>query len=216
MKYIKENDMKKNRVIVSIMLVCIALFSLCSCKDGGDSSTGTNANKSPITIVYDFSVKSTDFVVELGSTYILAAEYGNEQITFHVDDSSILSINEEGLITPLKKGITYITITATNTDKNVICKVTVSDGENYRVVFDDLGYEYELTVNASKRFSVKTYLGDVEYQDEITWSVENVSNNVTLTKVGNDCWFKASQQGTYVLKALSSKGGVATITVVVK
>ena len=204
--------MKKHKVIVSIIVAWITLFSLCSFM----ACEKENSEKSPVTIVYDFSVKSTDFVVELGSTYMLSAEYGNEQITFQVDDGTILSVSEDGLITPLKKGVAYITITAANTDKNVICRVTVSDGENYRVVFDNFGYEYELTVNASKRFSVKTYIGNEEYQDEITWSVENNSNSVTLTKAGNDCWFKASQQGEYVLKALSSKGGVATINVVVK
>ena len=201
--------MKKLKKFISIIFACILSLCFIVACDKGD-----NTDK-PIVITYDFSVKSTDFVVELGSTYKLSAEYGNEKVTYHVDDETIININENGVISPLKKGVAYVTITATNTDDSVICKVTVADGEKYRVVFDDIGYEYELTVNASKRFSVKTYLDDAEYQDDITWSVENNANHVTLTKVGNDCLFKASQVGTYVLKAVSAKGGVATISIVV-
>ncbi len=204
--------MKKQKVFISVIVAFITLFPLIvftGCQKKGGEET-------PVTIVYDFSVKSTDFVVELGTTYKLSAEYGNERVSYEVDDDTVLSINENGLITPVKKGVAYITVTATNTNKTVICKVTVADGVSYKVVFDDIGYDYELSVNASKRFSVKTFVENVEYKDEITWVVENNPQNVTLTKIGNDCTFKASVAGTYVLKALSSKGGVATINVIVR
>lgn len=168
------------------------------------------------TIEYDWSVNSTDCKIEIGNTYRLVACYGAEEVSFSVDDEDILTITQEGIITPLKTGTAYVTITATNTTKNIVCKISVTDGANYLVVFDELGCEFVLKVNAVKTFCVKTYNGDKEYQDEITWIVEQNSEYVILISNGNSCNFKASKAGTYYLKALSKKGGMATASVVVE
>ena len=206
--------MKKSKKIFFLIsiLFAVALMFLVSCNNQPEQKVEYASNTSE----YDWSVNSTDVIIEKGTVYKIVACYGAEQVYFSVDNDSIISVSQDGTVTPLNKGVAYVIITASNTNKNVVFKVTVTDGSNYKVEFDEFGCDYVLKVNAVKTFSVKTYIENVEYQDEITWSVEHDAECVTLWPNGNLCMFKASKSGTYTLKAFSKCGGVATISVVVE
>lgn len=210
--------MRRIYIVFSIILLClISLTSISMAACGNDENDGKEEIITKTkTIEYDWSVNSTDCIVEMGTTYKLVACYGAEEVSFSVDDESILKITKEGVITPIKTGTAYVTITATNTSKNIVCVVSVTDGGNYQVKFDELGCEFVLKLDAVKIFTVKTFIGDKEYQDDITWIVEQNSEYISLMPNGNSCEFKASKTGTYSLKALSKKGGMATISVLVE
>ncbi len=189
--------MKKS---IFAFLCFIFIFSFVACK--GTSSTVT----SPQT-THNFSVNKNEVTLEVNDTFDLVAIYGEETVTYSVDDATVATVSASGVVTALKEGVANITISAGGQER--ICKVNVVTYE-YSIALVDAGNK-NMTTGTVLSFSAKTYRDGEEYEGTISWS----STGGTVTATGKKATFTATQVGEYTLTATSEKGATVSCTITV-
>lgn len=208
--------MKKLKLIISILIVCLSFLTAFAFIGCGDQSTGETDNKPSKVIYYDFSVSDTEVTMEIDQVYTIVAAYGKAEIVFESSDNTIVSVSSNGQLLAKKCGVAYITITAKDADKQMVAKVTVTEKSIYAIEFNKSDVESVVLVNANVNLSVITTKNGFEYTDTITWSIEGDASSITLIPNGNVCTFRSSVIGQFIVKAISCAGATATYTIVVQ
>jgi uncharacterized protein YjdB len=184
-----------------VLILSVAIFSV-GCKDKGET----------ITVTHDFTLSETNKTMEIGETFTLVASYGDSMITFTSDDTDVVTVSDVGIVTALKAGKAYITVSSDSTDDKRVCEITVIDTD-YSVSFNEYG-EYSVMVGAYKNLAVKTLKNGVEYDGKVTWTVS--SNDAKLINIdGRSATFVASKAGTYEVSVNGEKGGQAKLVITV-
>ena len=100
-------------------------------------------------VINNFSISSSELELEVGDTAELSANHADSNITWTVEDESVVSLdknsttnNETVTITALKNGST--TITAINGGNSLTCTITVREAINYGTL------AHPLTVDEAK------------------------------------------------------------------
>ena len=100
-------------------------------------------------VINNFSISNSELELEVGDTAELSANHADGDITWTVEDNSVVSLdknsttnNETVTVTALKNGST--TITATTGGNSLICTVTVREAINYGTL------AHPLTVDEAK------------------------------------------------------------------
>ncbi len=142
--------------------------------------------------VTGLKLNNTELSLEIGDTFQLTAEVSpkeaNQAVSYQTSDSSVASVDPNGLITAKKAGTATITAAAEDGGKKVTCTVTVS--------------QYTYNVNKLVNVAVK-YLGTIEDPPD--------SNLVTF----NDWYFGKTGMavpwcGVFVTKVIYDAGMMGT------
>lgn len=178
--------MKKFKLILSLIL-CLFVFSAVSCKKEEDRQVGT--------VSYILSVNKSTITLEEGENFRIVAVCGDEDVTFSSRDSEIATVSEDGIVTAVSAGTTYITISAGEQKK--LCQISV------------VSYDYKLTLNetnvlmvvgAQKKITATYVCEDKTIDGKISWKVTK-SDKCKLTETENGVIFTATEKGVYTLTA---------------
>ncbi len=184
--------MKKSiKNIIFGILTILTCFSF-ACAGNVNSQ---NANSKPT-----LNVLTTEYVLYTGSKTAINVDYdGKESVKYVCADPKIATVSDNGEITGISAGFTFIDVIAGT--EQVGCLVTVKEG-GYSV---SLGYEQiTLVVGGNKTFTAIPLLNGNEYQDSVQFSITN-SENAKLNSNGNSASFVADKVGTFVLTAKTDK-----------
>ena len=160
--------MKKSiKNIMFAILIILTCFSF-ACAGNVNSE---NSNSKPA-----LNLLTTEYVVYTGGKAEIKVAYdGKSSIKYVCADPNIATVSDNGEITGVSAGFTFIDVIA-GTEK-VGCLVTVKDG-GYSV---SLGYEQiTLVVGGNKTFTATPLLNGNQYQDSVQFSItdsENVKEN---------------------------------------
>ena len=138
---------------------------------------------------------------------ILPLKAVNRGLSFSVEDESIASVNENGVITAKYFGETYVTVASKeNAAATAKRKVLVTDTSVHKLVLNE-GYKAELYEGETQELSVTVYPKEAENKS-VTWissdeSILHVSANGTVTSRG---------AGTATVTAVSNDNGEAKDT----
>ncbi len=185
---------------IIVMILCLLFgcsFAACADKEGQQPA-----------MMHNFSVNESEITLEVNDTFELVAAYGEEEITYSVENGEVATVSETGLVTAKKVGVTYVTISAGEEERT--CKVNVVTYE-YTVQIVGIAPNVNMTVNTVLQFSAKLYRNGVEYEGNVTWS----ANGGTVTSNGTRATFTVAQKGVYTVTATSEKGATASFVVTV-
>lgn len=199
--------MKKSKFFILTSIFCIIL--IISCVYAGCGKEETNNS-----IHYSFSVSTTDITMKVGEEKKVYAVYGKEDVSFKIDDEKIAVVDEEGNITAKGLGITYLTISATNTDEIVKCTVNVVASAVYEIQFNNEFENIKIYVDASVLLSVRNICNGEVYNSKTTWSA-NSGAVILQPQSDTSCRFKATVAGTYTITVTNEEGVSQTVTIVV-
>ena len=188
------------RLILLICCLCAICFVFSAC--------GENA---PANVSYTFSVNVDEKTIEVGDVFQIYAAYGDKKLNYSSDNESVATVTENGKVNAINSGVAYITISVEGSNETYICEITVVQPQ-YIVSFIDEG-SYKVFVGATKSLKVKAFRDGQEYSDTFIFTVN--STNASIETINNGCVFKATEAGTYEVKATSGKGAVATIIITV-
>ena len=138
---------------------------------------------------------------------ILPLKAVNRGLSFSVEDESIASVNENGVITAKYFGETYVTVASKeNAAATAKRKVLVTDTSVHKLVLNE-GYKAELYEGETQELSVTVYPKEAENKS-VMWissdeSILHVSANGTVTSRG---------AGTATVTAVSNDNGEAKDT----
>ncbi|WP_197492116.1 Ig-like domain-containing protein [Paenibacillus jamilae] len=131
----------------------------------------------------------------------------DEQITYSVADENILSVSPTGLVTPLKKGISKITISFRNISQTIQVNVTSSTTNNYTAHIT--GDEF-IKYNMTKSFTCSFKDNGIDRQEKAHfWLTEIDGLTTTLASIieqdGQVCKIKANnKKGRVILHVENS------------
>ncbi len=154
----------KLKILLMLLISCVffAFFSFgCNNNKPGTSNGGANAtdylkiNKSQVTVV-------------MGETVLLEAKYNyrdNTQLVFSIDDSSVASVSESGLVTGIKAG--QAIVTATYGESTDTCQVKVESQGNVPSLEFIYGVDDNVTcfVNDGINLGAQILFNGKEYTD---------------------------------------------------
>ena len=188
--------MKRLRFILVALLSLGMLLASTACKD----------KTADYTVEHSFSLNETKIELEVGETFDILASYGDETLTYSVDDDKVATVSNEGKVTAIKEGVAYVTVSAGGLTR--VCKITVVDVE-YTIELDC--EDVIVMVNTRKKLQVSLLREGVPYNGKVTWS----ANGGTLSADGEVAWFHATEKGEYVITVQSDKGAKATCKITV-
>lgn len=190
----------KKRVSILTLLICLFACCFAACSKNASPST---------TVTYSFSLNRTEITLDAGETFALVAVCGNATVAFDTSDAAVVTVDENGKITAVGAGETFVNATANGETRS--CKVTVYAPE-YKLVLDK---DDEITVaqNAAIEITATLLRDGVEKETKIEWSVTNAAT-CTLNANGSTAVFQSAAAGEYVITVSCDKG-IATITVTV-
>ena len=218
--------MKKSpRIFVFLSLP----FLLCGCVDTSSSTTNSSSNIISVTSV---SLNANTISLYVGETFnfvttILPDNASDKSFTYKVDDLTIASIDNNGLLTSLSKGETTLTVTSNDNSLTDTCSVTVLEKDDTKPVVNVTSVslnENSKTLETGATFKLEaTVLPSNASDKSVTWSSSDSSivgvneGLVTANKVGSatisvttvDGNYKASCNFTIIEKDTSN---IASIT----
>ncbi len=188
------------KIISSIILVfiCLSFTLLCSACD---------SNKNKYQTMSSFSLNKSEITLEVNDTFAIVASYGQEKIVFSVDDNTIATVSETGLVKAVKVGTTYVNIVAG--DETRMCKVEVVE-YTYTVELDkpsvvNMQSGTKLTISAT------TLRNGNKYTGRVTWS----TTGGNLISNGQEAVFTTTEKGTYTVTATTEKGVMTSCVITV-
>lgn len=191
--------MKKYIILIFSIICCL---SLVACGTSKKEDIDFNFEKE-----HNFSVNKSEINLEVNDSFELIAKYGEEKVTFSIEDSSVATVSESGVVTALKEGCTYVNIVSAGEKR--YCKVNVVT-YNYTVKID--GKEkINATVGTVLHFLAKTYLNEEEYDGKISWTV--TGGNIVAD--GNTVIFTSNEKGVFTLTAKTDKGASSSCVITV-
>lgn len=165
----------------------------------------------PVTKV---TLNSSELTMKVGKTATLTASVQPSNATAKVltwksSNTSVATVNDNGVVTGVKKGTATITATAPSGVK-ATCTVTVVD-KIVPVTSISLSRSYlTLDINETERLTVSFYPSNATDQ-EITWS----SSSSSVASVSSSGTVTANKEGTATITAKTSNGKTATCRVTV-
>lgn len=192
----------KNKKKIAILLAAAILGSLCGCekenyyeKDNNNSNYGDSSELKKV--VFESEEKSVKLGTQTQLEYILVPAGGIvKSCTFESSDETVVSVDDTGKITALKKGTAVIKGTF---NEGVVCEctVTVEDLPNAVITCDAPSeaytndtYEASVALNGFTSGMIKVVCGgvtgSVTKEDEVT-NLNDESNTAYI--VGNDFRF---------------------------
>lgn len=191
-------------ILAVIVSLGLCLFSACS-KNGGTKDA-------PQTVSYNFFISSTALSLEKGQSEKLECRYGDKQIVFTSSDTQVALVDQNGTVTAVAVGETYITAKAEGVaGAEKICKISVIEN-NYAVTFDR-GGEVNAVLGGGQvtlDFTATVYKnGEKSY---LTATYEVTPEGCVLKTEGRAARITFSAAGEYVITA-TYKNASAKITV---
>ncbi len=183
--------MKRKNIIISI-LVCAIL--LCFSFAFGCSSCSTEKERG-------LYVVADEYVIEVGSSQnVLATCNQGKTISYESYDSKVATVDANGKITGISKGVTFIKVSTSKND-GVQCKVTVNQSE-YGL---DIGYSnVNLVVGSRITFNAEFFKNGVQYEGNVSYSVSS-PDKCGFERNGLSATFTATEVGSFVVEATSEK-----------
>lgn len=163
----KELKMKKIFVkiisFVAVLTICFSMFAIVGC---GEENVG-------------FSLSATELSVEEYESAVLTANL-SEKVNFKSEDTSIATVDENGKIYGISKGVTYISVSSEkHTEK---CKVIVLRNSTLPFIYVDKDY---LKIEKGSSISVNASL---KYKDtvlDVSLTATSANSAVSIVKDGN-------------------------------
>ena len=178
-------------------------------KDSGVTAT------CDITVIYkvsDISLSRNEIEIEAGKTYSLKAEISpqqasNKSVVWKSSDDNIASVNENGVVTGVSSGETYVTVTSEDGGKYASCKVVVrkSTISGCRIVFEDSLQVYDGT---PKTPAVSVFDDNLQLTQGVNFEVSYEENvyagigTVVITGIGN--YEGLTRKGFTIKKAVNN------------
>lgn len=125
----------------------------------------------------------------------------NKQLTYIVDDSNIISIDDNGLITSKEKGKTNVTILSTNGISTLI-----------EVIVEESNDDLALNIDEIKLSRGETYQLKSNYVTGIEW----YSSNNKVATVSSNGLVKAISNGEAIITIVNSYGRINTAKIIVE
>lgn len=170
----------------------------------------TGCKNDEFDVVHDFTLNKTEITVEVGGSYLLIASCGDCDISFSSDNEDVVSVGNDGMVTALKEGTAYITVSSEGSSSVRKCLVKVVKTE-YSVAFAEQG-DFTVFVGAYKKLTAITLRNGIQYDGQITFSV--LGNGASIVEVdGYSATFVWEQAGTYEVVATDSHGKQAKLVV---
>ncbi len=182
------------------------------------SKTGVTKSVSLIvTAIPVSSIKLSDSnrKINIGEEYpliatISPADASYKTIKWTSSNSSILSVNEKGLVTPHKVGIATITATTTN-GKSASCKFTITDEIVLPTSIKISKSQIEVKEKGKIGLTAVIQPSNATNQ-KVTWSIENEN----LAMINNQGLITGVNDGVTRVTAKTTNGKTATAFVVIK
>ena len=180
------------------------------------SPTPTQKPTSTPMVIESLSFNEENVSVKKGNSLNLVvevkpSELSSSKLTWKSSDSSIVSVDENGVITGLKEGTVTITVTSSN-GKSATCKVTVTTDsiDVEKIVLNPT--EMNLKVGSTSQITSKV-LPENATNRELVWT----SNNPNVVTVDNNGIVKAINPGNTTITVKTKDGKVvATVNVTIE
>ena len=189
--------MKKTiKCILLILSIAFMTLGVVACSSGGAQTQPARIN-----------LLANKYTIEAGAKEKIAYEYdGKDQVIFTSSDTQIVSVEENGEITAIKKGTAFITLT---TEKDTaVCCVNVFEREHAV----DLGVsEYTMVVGSTLSLNATTYIDGKVSDGNVEWSIESSENDYEFNSNGKSAQFKAKKIGYYTIKVESDKDSATCV-----
>lgn len=187
--------MKNKTSILLIIMILIFSLGVVGC---GNKEANNTTNTPDVTSTLSLSTTRMQLEVD-DFEYLYAGYNGEDQITFTVEDDSIISLTVEGdkaKITALKVGYTYIDVEVDGESKT--CRVDVIAPE-YTIELDRQSNSISVMVGTKHVVKAIVYKDNVELEAEVEWQVSG--GNSTKTINGNEIEIEVNEAGEYTVTA---------------
>ena len=179
------------------LLIAIATFSLSGCSidfsSGNNSSTiSDNSSDSTLSNITNISLNLTSATLDIGETAQLYTTVSPSDaiynLTYSSSDTSIASVDDEGLITGISSGEATITVSETGSNINATCVVTVSDKtlDAWTIMVYMCGSDLESGYDEDTRQYYYLASSDIEEILDVTNKPDNV--NIIIQTGGAKKW----------------------------
>lgn len=154
-----------------------------------DKLTKSANYKDPEVKVTELKINTSKIEIEEGNSFqlnviVLPNEATNKEVKWTSSNNAVASVNEKGLVSGIKKGTATITAESVDSNKKIVCEVTVKEKElSNRIKLDNISKE-------ANEFG--TYnLNDIsrEYYD----NVENPDNKQKYYNINEDGSYSANE-----------------------
>lgn len=127
-------------------------------------------------------------------------------LSFTSADESIVSIDENGLLTPISEGLTSITVQFKDIQTVISVEVVQEQAHNYTVeIIDDSSNPFVIYRGRSKEFRCVFKDNGVAYDDVGVFSLATPSNIATITtQSSNRCVVQGNSIGKVILKVVGT------------
>ncbi len=154
----------KLKILLMLLISCVffAFFSF-GCNNDKPGTSNGGANKTDY-----LKINKSQVTVIMGETVLLEAKYNyrdNTQLVFSIDDSSVASVSESGLVTGIKAG--QAIVTATYGESTDTCQVKVESHGNVPSLEFIYGVDDNVTcfVNDGINLGAQILFNGKEYTD---------------------------------------------------
>ena len=141
-------------------------------------------------------------------TYVQNPYTANETVLWSSNDESVVSVDQGGKVTAIKKGTAVITATTSNSGISTSCTVTVTGNPITSVSLSPAS----TTMNVGETKTLTTSISPAQYAGALTWN----STNADVATVDNNGTITAKAPGTTVISVTSDTNKTAQCTVTVK
>jgi uncharacterized protein YjdB len=185
----KSKWLKKLLTVVLTLALVVTSFNIVQ-------ATVSAASKTKATKITLNAKKQT---IDIGATFKLSVKKvkptdASKEVTWKSSDSKIATVDKDGVVTGIKKGIVVITATSkTNSSVSAKCKITVKDIKPTKVEISPSSKT--LTVGDTYTFTAKVKPTNVN--QEVKWS----SSNNKVATIDKDGVVTAIKEGTTVITA---------------
>lgn len=181
--------LKKLLTVVLTLALVVTSFNIVQ-------ATVNAASKTKATKITLNAKKQT---IDIGATYQLSVKKvtpktASKDVTWKSSDSKVATVDKEGVVTGIKKGMAIITATSkTNSNVKATCKITVKDIKPTKVEISPSSKT--LTVGDTYTFTAKVKPTNVS--QEVKWS----SSNNKVATIDKEGVVTAVKEGTTVITA---------------
>ena len=169
-----------------VMIICVAA------ELGAPGAISCNIHVVPTIIPpEDFEIEPQKQEVRVGDNFkiishFIPEETSNKVVAYVPEDPEIVKVDEDGVVTGLKEGVTYIECTSAALGKTKICFVTVTPAAKFSLS------PSTRTIVKGRSFTLKKVVSPANINTASTWKSSNTkiatvssSGRVTAQKVGN-------------------------------